>query len=64
METFHGTLAEPRIDLSIDAPRTELVDAHAQLSDDALECVVGGLARPWTETNLDAWLVEPAKSVL
>ena len=63
METFDGTLAEPRIDSSIDEPRTELAE-DAELSDDALECVVGGLARPWTESGLDGWLVEPVKSVL
>jgi hypothetical protein len=64
METFDGTLAERRIDSSIDEQRTELAEAHAELSDDALECVVGGLARPWTESGLDGWLVEPVKSVL
>ena len=42
----------------------EIVDARAELSEADLECVVGGLARPWTETDVDEWLVEPASSQL
>jgi len=42
----------------------EIVDPRAELSEADLECVVGGLARPWTEADADDWLVEPASSQL
>jgi hypothetical protein len=61
MELCDGMPALPGCDL-IDEPRADRT--RAELSDDDLECVVGGLARPWTETGLDGWLVEPVKSVL
>jgi hypothetical protein len=35
-----------------------------ELSEADLECVVGGLARPWTESDPDLWLLEPVKSAL
>jgi hypothetical protein len=42
----------------------EVIDPHAELSEADLECVVGGLARPWTENDVDEWLVESAPSLL
>jgi hypothetical protein len=42
----------------------EVADPHAELSEADLECVVGGLARPWTENDVDEWLVESAPSLL
>jgi hypothetical protein len=40
--------------------RHDIVDAGAELSETDLECVVGGLARPWTETDIDEWLIDTA----
>jgi bacteriocin-like protein len=37
-----------------------IVEDAAELTDSELECVIGGLARPWTEADADEWLVEPA----
>jgi hypothetical protein len=38
--------------------------SQAELSEADLECVVGGLARPWNEGDPDAWQLEPAQTVL
>ena len=40
----------------------EIADPRAELSEADLECVVGGLARPWTESDVDEWFVERASS--
>jgi hypothetical protein len=44
------------------ADRADLnaVEAAVELSEADLECVVGGLARPWTEDDADQWLSESA----
>lgn len=42
----------------------EVVEPGAELSEADLECVVGGLARPWTEAEADEWIVESAPSML
>jgi len=44
----------------IDRADLDSVDAAAELSEADLECVVGGLARPWTEHDGDEWLSESA----
>jgi hypothetical protein len=53
-------LDRPQTDREIDTP----VTADAELSETDLDCVVGGLARPWTDTAADDWLFEPVQSVL
>ena len=48
----------------VDLPHDrQIVDARAELSEADLECVVGGLARPWTEADADDWL-DPAPGLL
>jgi hypothetical protein len=42
----------------------EVIDPQAELSEADLDCVVGGLARPWTENDVDEWLVESAPSLV
>jgi hypothetical protein len=39
------------------------LESSAELSEADLECVVGGLARPWTEAEADEWL-EPAPGLV
>jgi hypothetical protein len=46
-------------------PATDRADLDAakaavELTEADLECVVGGLARPWTEDDTDQWLSESA----
>ena len=48
-----------RLDLEREPP----VASSAELSESDLECVVGGLARPWTEAEADEWL-EPAPGLV
>ena len=51
MQEANGRLRdEPRI--------PESADTHAELSEADLECVIGGLARPWTEADPHEWLIE------
>jgi len=50
-----------------DQHRREIVEPGAELSEADLEFVVGGLARPWTESDGaagDDWLAEPAPGLL
>jgi hypothetical protein len=42
----------------------EVIDPQAELSEADLDCVVGGLARPWTENDVDEWLGESAPSLV
>jgi hypothetical protein len=42
----------------------DAADVSAELTEQDLECVVGGLARPWTETDVDEWFVEPAAGLV
>jgi hypothetical protein len=39
-------------------------EPRGELSEADLECVVGGLARPWTEAEVDQWLVKQAATLL
>jgi hypothetical protein len=50
----------------LDDQRTrEVIEPHGELSEADLECVVGGLARPWTEAEAAVdGLAEPALSLL
>jgi hypothetical protein len=41
----------------------EIVEPPSELTEADLEWVVGGLARPWTETDTDEWL-EPTPNLL
>ena len=42
----------------------DIADPQRELSECDLECVVGGLARPWTELDADEWVVKPAVPLL
>ena len=43
-----------------DASDVEPIDRGVELTEADLECVVGGLARPWQEDDADEWLSESA----
>jgi hypothetical protein len=49
----------------VDRHDDTIVESSGELSEADLECVVGGLARPWTETDApvapagDDWVAEP-----
>jgi hypothetical protein len=48
----------------LDDPRTRvMVEPSPELSEADLECVVGGLARPWTESD-DEWMVDSSNTRL
>ena len=40
-----------------------VVEPPTELSEADLECVVGGLARPWTESD-DEWIVDSSTNLL
>jgi hypothetical protein len=40
-----------------------MVEPSTELSEADLECVVGGLARPWTESE-DEWIVDSSNALL
>jgi len=48
------------VDTRPDRGDLDAVEAAVELSEADLECVVGGLARPWTEDDADQWLSESA----
>ena len=58
MPEMNGRLPE------LEQPDRDPVDPQGELSEADLECVVGGLARPWTETEADEWLVDAAVRLL
>jgi len=57
MSEFDRTAADPDAEHGEPPPEPELSEAD-------LECVVGGLARPLTETSAEVWQLEPIKTVL